>query len=63
MSIAVDWKVFTRLRESAPAFTQAIATARRSGAFGERFTIRGFFVTARTADTHSNAASGFIPHA
>ena len=56
-------RVLMRLTPSAPASSQARATAAMSAAAGESFMMTGFFVTARTARVTSAAISGLAPKA
>jgi len=52
-----------RLTPSAPASSQAFATAAMSAAVGDSFKIMGFFVAARTARVTAAADFGSAPKA
>lgn len=55
------WKVFTRLRPSAPAYSQASAISTMFSALGLSLTIMGFEVHLRTRLTTSRALSALTP--
>ena len=60
-SMAIAWKVFTRLRASAPASAQAAAMSGMLSALGLSLTTSGFLHTARTRPTTSRALSALTP--
>ena len=59
----IPGRVLIRLTPSAPASSQALATAAISAAVGDNFKMMGFFVTARTAFVTSAADLGSAPKA